>query len=117
MCNTSRGDMLMNRLERHGFVVDNDKSKFNNVFNGKKFSRIHIDLYSDKPYMLLSRVREMNTSVFFENGRIILKAKDGTVLVNVLFDSICEYAMKKGTEYYQFILAIQGIWYKILVVM
>ena len=107
----------MNKLKEYGFVVGNDKSNFSEAFNGKKFSRIHIDLYSDKPYMLLSRVRELNTSVSLENGRVILKAKDGTVLVNVLLDSIREYAMRKGTRYYQFIVAIQGIWYKILVVL
>lgn len=38
-------------------------------------------------------------------------------LVDVLFDSIREYAMKKRKEYYQFILTIQNIWYKILVVL
>ena len=107
----------MNKLEEYGFVVNNDKSNLDNAFNGKKLNRIHIDLYSDKPYMLLSRIREMNAKINFEDGRIILKDKDGTVLVNVLLDSICEYAMRKGSRYYQFILSIKGIWYKVLIVL
>lgn len=107
----------MNKLKEYGFMINDDKSNFDNAFNGKKFSRIHIDLYSDRPYMLLSRIREMNTKVSFEDGRIILKDKYGTVLVNVLLDSIREYAMRKGSRYYQFILTVKGIWYKILIVL
>lgn len=109
----------MDRLERYGFVIDEDKSKFDtkfdSAFNGKKLSKIHIDLYTDKPYMLLSRVREKNINVSLENGRIILKCKDDTVIMNVPIDNICKYAMKKCQKCYQFILAIHGVWYKILV--
>lgn len=110
----------MNRLERYGFVIDDNKSKFNekfdSAFNGKKLNKIHIDLYTDKPYMLLSRAREENIKVSLKDGRIFLQCKDGTVIMDVLIDSVCKYAMKKNKRYYQFILAIHGIWYKIVVV-
>lgn len=110
----------MNRLEQHGFVIDDNKSKFNekfdSTFNGKKLNKIHIDLYTDKPYMLLSRAREENIKASLKDGRIILKCKDDTVIMNVPIDSVCKYAMKKCQRYYQFILAIHGVWYKILVV-
>lgn len=107
----------MNGLKDFGYELATDKSNFDKIFNGKSFKEIHIDTYANEPYQLLSRVIGNNIKIIHKDGRIVLKRKDGMVLVDVLFDSICEYAMKKRKEYYQFILTIQNIWYKILVVL
>ena len=65
--------------------------------------------------MLLSMLREKSTKVSLKNGRIFLQCKDGTAIMDVLIDNVCKYAMRKNKRYYQFILAIHGIWYKIVI--
>lgn len=90
----------MNGLKDFGYELSTDKSNFDKVFNGKSFKEIHIDTYANEPYQLLSRVIGNNIKIIHKDGRIVLKRKDGMVLVDVLFDSICEYAMKKRKEYY-----------------
>ena len=107
----------MDELKVFGYVVSTDKTGFDEVFDGRSFKEIHIDMYTYNPYQLFSRVIDNNISMLHEDNRIVLKRKDGMVLVDVLYDNIYEYAMKKCKEYYQFVLTIQNIWYKILVVL
>lgn len=107
----------MNGLKDFGYKVATDKSNFDNVFNGKSFKEIHIDTYANEPYQLFSRVIGSNIKIVHKDGRIVLTRKDGMVLADVLYDGIYKYAMKKREEYYQFVLTIQNIWYKILIVL
>lgn len=107
----------MEELVEYGFKIDTDKSGFDTAFNGKSFKEIHIDTYINEPYQLFSRVIGNNVKIFHEDGRIVLRRKDGLVLIDVLFDSIYEYAMKKCKEYYQFVLSIHDMWYKVLVIL
>lgn len=107
----------MDKLRKYGFEISTDKSTFDEVFAGKQFNEIHIDTYSNKPYMLYSRMIQSNIRIALEDGRIKLKGKDGTVFVDVLFDNIYEYAVKKCSDAYQYVLSVCGIWYKILIVL
>lgn len=107
----------MDKLRKYGFEVSTDKSTFDDVFTGKQFNEIHIDTYNDKPYMLYSRIIQNNIRIALEDGRIKLRNKDGTVLVDVLFDNIREYAFKKCSNVHQYVLSVCGIWYKVLIVL
>lgn len=108
----------MNELERYGFVVNSDKDDFDSVFNGKMLKEIHIDAFSNEPYQLFSRMVEKDIRIAMEDDRVILRRKDGLVVMNVLFDSICEYVVNKYSNYcYQFVFYIQNIMYKVLFVL
>lgn len=107
----------MDKLREYGFEISTDKSTFNDVFAGKQFNEIHIDTYNDKPYMLYSRIVQSNIRITLEDGRLVLRDKDGIVFVDVLFDNIYEYAVKKCSDVYQYVLSVCGIWYKILIVL
>lgn len=107
----------MDKLTRYGYTISTDTSTFNDTFAGKKFSKIHVDTYLNKPYALFSRIRESNIRVAFENGRILLRGKDNTVLVDVPLDSIYEYAVKKTKECYQYVVPVMGVWYNVVVVL
>lgn len=109
--------LTVDKLKQHGFEISADTSTFDDTFAGKRFSRIHIDTYSNKPYMLFARMVESSVRIALEDGRIVLRGRDGTILADVLFDSIREYAVKKCSRYYQYVVPIKDIWYKILVVL
>lgn len=107
----------MNKLIEYGFTVSTDTSTFNDTFAGKKFSKIHVDTYNNKPYMLFSRIRESNIKIALEDGRILLRSRDNTVLVDVPLDGICEFAVKKCEKYYQYVVSICNVWYKVIVIL
>ena len=77
----------MDRLGKYGFVADENKNKLGCIFDSEMLSKVHIDLYTSNPYMLLSRIVEKNVDSIVENGRLILKKND-QVLINILIEHI-----------------------------
>jgi hypothetical protein len=90
-----------------------------------KLKEIHIDVYpenpliaSSEPFMLLLRTIEKNIVVSNNWNRLILKKNDDkfeNYFMNVLFSEIKECHYKKINDYFEFILNIQNIYYRIIV--
>ena len=107
------------------FVKDENNLKLKEVFkNNIKLKDIHIDAYpenplvtSSEPFMLLLRTIEKNITVENDGDRLVLKKSDGfaTYIMNVLFSKITESYYKSSGSYFEFILNIQNIYYKITV--
>lgn len=107
----------MNRFEKYGFVMDEDGAEFKSVFKNNKFKKMHIDTYSDKPYMLFSRTIESDVEATFEDDRVILRKKDKTTILNILLTSIGKCMMKRyGNSHREFVFTVHNLNYKILAV-
>ena len=105
--------------EKYGFVEDVDKMQLNHIFGKKCFKILHVDLYSDSPYMLFSRILEKNVLVDLEDGRIIIKKKDkhNTSIIDILFNNIEHCVVKQYNDsQYEVIFAIHNLCYKLLIV-
>lgn len=111
-------------LIKFGFVRDENNVKLKEVFkNNVKIKELHIDTYpenpfsSSTPFMLLLRVSEKNVIVSNDDKRIIFKKndKEKTQFMNILFSKIDKCFCKITESYYEFILNVQNIYYKITV--
>ena len=114
-------------LIKFGLNKDINNLKLKEVFkNNIKLKEIHIDLYpenplvtSKSPFMLLLRTIEKNAIVSNNEDRIILKRNDScnTFFVNMLLSEVSEcYYKNDFNNYYEFIIKIQNIYYRIIVI-
>lgn len=113
-----------NVLAKFGFVKEeNDLRLKEMIKNGSKLKEIHIDVYpenplvSSNPFLLLLRTTESNAIVSVDNDRLILRRDDKyeTHFMNVLISKISECFSKICDDYYEFILNIQNVYYKITI--
>lgn len=113
-------------MTKLGFIKDEKNTKLNEMFkDNTKLKEIHIDIYptnplvsSPIPYMLLSRTIEKKMLVKNSGNRLVLKKSiDGydTYFMNVLLSEIKECYFKYSDGFFDFILNIQNIYYKITV--
>lgn len=119
--------VVENTMMKLGFKKDeNNNSKLNEVFKDNiKLKEIHIDVYpsnpltsSPTPFILLLRTIEKKMLVKNSGTRLVLKRNvDGceTYFMNVLLSEIKECYYKGSDGYYEFILNIQNIYYRITV--
>lgn len=109
-----------------GFAKDEKNTKLNEVFKDNiKLKEIHIDVYptnplvsSSTPHMLLLRTIEKKIIVKNSGTRLVLKKvvdSYDTYFMNVLFSEVIECYYKGFDGYYEFILNIQNIYYRITV--
>ena len=105
------------------FVKDVNNTQLKRVFkNNIKLKEISIDIYPDNPlfpstaFMLLSRLSEKNAIVSV-NDRIVFKKNDTykSHFMNVPLSEVSECYYKSMDEYFEFILKIQNIFYRITV--
>ena len=113
-------------LTKLGFMNDDNLLQLNKVFqNDIKLKEIHIDIYStnplassSNPFMLLLRTNEKKVLVRNSGTRLVLR-RDArycdTYFMNVLFSEITECYCKNANGYFEFILNIQNIYYRITV--
>lgn len=107
----------MDKFKRYGFIADEDRSKLNDMFSKGKFKEIHMDTYMNDPYILFSRVKESSVKSIVENNRVILRRKDGIAIMDIVFDSIENCAIKQyAPSHYQILFEIHNISYKLLIV-
>lgn len=110
----------MSQIENYkncGFANDNDLKVLQSTI--LRLSEIHMDIYIENPYMLLSRLAEKKVSGSIEDDRIIFYKNDRkhTFLFNVLQNEITECMFKKYSEaQYEFVFRIHSITYKLLVI-
>ena len=92
--------------------------------NDKKIKEIHIDTYPNNPleasipFKLLLRTIEENVTVLNDGNRLALQMNDrfGTYIMNILLSDINECLVETVDEhYFEFILNIQNIYYRITV--
>lgn len=111
-------------LIKFGFVKDENNLKLKEALkNNVKLKEVHIDIYPENPlisptsFMLLLRATEKDITIYNDNNRLILKKydKNKTHIINVLFSKITESFLKISDGYFEFILNIQNIWYKITI--
>ncbi len=112
-------------LIKFGLTKDEDNLKLKEVFKDNiRFKEIHIDAYPENPliattalFMLLLRTIEKNAIVSNDGDRLIIKRNDKykTHFMNVLFSNITECYYKVYNGYFEFILNIQNIHYRIIV--
>lgn len=114
-------------LTKLGFQKDEDNNlELNKIFKDTvKLNEIHIDIYptnplvsSPMPYMLLSRTIEKKVLVKNNGSRLVLKKSiDGndTYFMNVLLSEIKECYYKNSGGFFEYILNIQNIYYRITV--
>ena len=113
-------------LIKLGFTKDESNTKLNETFKDNiKLKEIHIDVYtanplvySSTPHMLLLRTIEKKMLVKNSGTRLVLKKViEGfdTYFMNVLFSEIKECYYKGSNGFFEFILNIQNIYYRIIV--
>lgn len=119
-------EQTMQTITRLGFVKDEKNTKLNEIFkDNTKLKEVHIDCYpsnplvsSPIPYMLLLRTIEKKMLVKNSGSRLVLKKNIDsydTYFMNVLLSEIkeCYYSLSNG--FFEFILNIQNIYYRIIV--
>lgn len=112
-------------LIKFGFTKDENNSKLKEIFKDKiKLKEIYIDVYPESPlipsatpFMFLLRATEKRTVVSNDGDRLILKKNDeyNTYFMNVLFSNILECYYKLSDFCFEFILNIQNIFYRVIV--
>ena len=113
-------------LLKFGLTKDEDNSKLKEVLKDKiRLKEIHIDTYpenplitSSAPFMLLLRTIEKNMIVSNNENRLVLKKivdKFETHFMSILFSEITECYYKGTNGYFEFILKIQNIYYRITI--
>lgn len=118
--------MAIETLMKLGFAKDEKELKLNEIFkDNAKLKEVHIDIYptnplisSSAPYMLLSRTIEKKMLVKNSGNRLVLKKNiDGydTYFMNVLLSEIKECYYKSSNGFFEFILNIQNIYYRIII--
>ena len=101
--------------------VDLYLNKMSLLRNSVQLKEIHIEIYPENPFassscfMLMLRTSEKNATISVEGDRIVFKKNDmyATHFVNVLSSKITECFTKASTGYYEFILNVQNMYYKI----
>lgn len=82
-----------------------------------KIKELHMDMYINEPYMLLSRVIDENVSHSLQDNRVVLRKKDDTVLMNVPLDDIQNYTAREFADsHYQVLFNIHNVQYKVLAI-
>ena len=111
-------------LMKFGFVREKNELRFKEmVAKENKPKKIHIDVYPENPltsstsFALLLRTSEGNARISIDDERIILKRNDTqeTYFMNVLISMITDCFSKMSDGYYEVILNIQNIYYRITV--
>lgn len=130
------GNTIIHRIERNknmvtknilmkfGFAKDEDNLQLKKIFqNNSKLKELHIDIYPNNPmissgnFALLLRTLDDNVVILNDGNRLILKRCDKyeTHIMNILFSSISECYVKIAENYYELILNVQNIYYKITI--
>lgn len=113
-----------NTLMKFGFVREKNELRFKEMIEKEnKLKEIHIDVYPENPFtsptsfMLLLRTSENNAKISIDDERIILKRNDAqeTHFMNVIISKITDCFSKISDDYYEVILNVQNIYYKITV--
>ena len=116
---------MENTLTKFGFVKQEYDYQLKELLEGSiKLKEVHIDAYSENPvvssssFMLLLRTSERNATVLIEKDRVIFKRNDNqnTYFMNILLDRITECFSKISDNYYEFILNVQNIYYRITII-
>lgn len=110
-------------ITKYGFIKEeNDLHLKNMIKNKDKFKEVYIDIYPENPFTssnfsLLLRTYEKNVRVLIDGDRLIFKRDDEyeTCFVNVLVSKITECFSKISEGYYEFILKIQNVYYKVTI--
>ena len=92
--------------------------------NNIKLKEIHIDIYPENPlasasyFALILRTSEKNATISVEGDRIIFKKTDtyATHFVNILSSKIPECFSKTNDGCYEFVLNVQNIYYRIIII-
>lgn len=108
--------------EKFGFVKD-ENSLQKVLVDGIKLKEIHIDVYPENPlnysssFMLLLRTSESNATISNNGDRIVFRRNDKnkTHFINLLSSKINECFFKTSENYFEFILNIQNIYYKLTI--
>ena len=113
-----------NILMKFGFAKDENNLQLKKIFqNNSKLKEVHIDIYPENPmissgnFTLLLRTQDDNVAILNDNDRLILKRCDKyeTHIMNILLSSIYECYVKEVVNYYELILNVQNIYYKITI--
>lgn len=114
-------------LMKFGFIKDESSLlKLKEIFKDNvKLKEVHIDTYTENPliassapFMLLLRTIEKKTMVSNDENRLILRKvvdKFETYFMNILFSEITECYYKDTDVYFEFIINIQNIYYRITI--
>lgn len=111
--------------ENFGFIKEeNDLRLKEMISNTDRLKEVHIDMYSENPlapsnsFMLLLRTSENNATISVDNDRLIMRRNDTyeTYFMNVLISKITECFSKIYDNYYEFILNIQNVYYKVTII-
>lgn len=100
-----------------GFACDNNLKMLHGT--ALQSTEIHMDIYVESPYMLLSRISEKKISGKIEDKRIIFHKNDRahTFLFNVLQSEIVNCLFKKYSDaQFEFVFQVHNVTYKLLVV-
>lgn len=113
-----------NTLMKLGFVREKNELRFKEIIaKENKPKEIHIDIYPENPltpsesFALLLRTSERNARISMDDERLILKRNDSqeTHFMNVIIPMITDCFSKMSDNYYEVILNVQNIYYKITV--
>lgn len=118
--------MAVETLMKLGFTTDENNSKLNEVFKDNiTIKEIHIDIYptnplvsSSIPYTLLLRTIEKKMLVKNSGTRLVLRKNVNnynTYFMNILLSNIKECYYKYSDGFYEFVLNIQNIYYRITI--
>lgn len=111
-------------LMKFGFVREKNELRFKEMVEKEnKLKEIHIDVYPENPltsptsFMLLLRTSESKAKISIDDKRIILKRNDAqeTQFMNVIISKITDCFSKISDDYYEVILNVQNIYYRITV--
>lgn len=107
----------MYSIDDYGFEMDYNMFEFRNAFSSYNINEMYMDVYSNEPYMLFSRVVCKNVSSTIENDRLVVKQNNGISILNIDLSYVHQCVFKKYSESnLQFIFNLQDIYYKILVI-
>lgn len=112
-------DKLSRYCKEYGYNMDYDKEVIHKIFNNERLTKIHIDTYSDEPYILFLRSIENKVTLSNKENRIKVMKNDKkkTVILNIPIEKIDECVFKKVTDkQYEVIMMVLGICYKMLVI-
>lgn len=106
------------------FVKDKSNLKLKEVLaNNIKLKEIHIDIYPSNPmklatFMLLLRISENNVIVSNDGNRLILKKNNiyKTHFLNILLSEIKECYFNRCNNHIEFIINVQNIYYRIIII-